>query len=161
MNLYKWPALRLAFVPGLMEGIFDAGLGVALFGMPFTLALSMGFILKAVGPGLVVPAMFVLQKKGWGASKGEETRAQTVLVGCLLGMGSLLQAYALGWLLRSRHAFSHVPQLWRVFPSPFGPHSVEGDRPESLTSTSQSCCLLFHGAQAPTPRKPQASHPRW
>jgi hypothetical protein len=71
MNMYKWPALRLAFVPGIIEAVFDAGLGVALFGMPFTLALSMGFILKAVGPGLVVPAMFVLQKEGWGAEKGE------------------------------------------------------------------------------------------
>ena len=50
MNLYKWPALRLAFVPGIVEALFDAGLGVVLFRMPFTLALSMGFILKAVGP---------------------------------------------------------------------------------------------------------------
>lgn len=70
MNLYKWPALRLAFVPGVIEALFDAGIAVALFGMPYTLALSMGFILKAVGPGLVVPAMFVLQKEGWGADKG-------------------------------------------------------------------------------------------
>lgn len=50
MNMYKWPALRLAFVPGIVEAVFDAGIAVALFGMPFTLALSMGFILKAVGP---------------------------------------------------------------------------------------------------------------
>ncbi|KAI8466952.1 MAG: Sodium/hydrogen exchanger family-domain-containing protein [Monoraphidium minutum] len=70
MNLYKWPALRLALVPGVIEAFFDAGLGVALFGMPFALALSMGFILKAVGPGLVVPAMLALQKEGWGADKG-------------------------------------------------------------------------------------------
>ena len=64
MNLYKWQALRLSLLPGLAEALFDAGLGTALFGMPFTLALSMGFILKAVGPGLVVPAMFALQKDG-------------------------------------------------------------------------------------------------
>jgi len=70
MYMYKWPALRLAFVPGIAEALFDAGIAKALFGMPFTLSLSMGFILKAVGPGLVVPAMFVLQKEGWGADKG-------------------------------------------------------------------------------------------
>jgi hypothetical protein len=70
MALYKWPALRLAFLPGLTEAIFDAGIATAVFGMPFTLALSLGFILKAVGPGLVVPAMFQLQKQGLGAAKG-------------------------------------------------------------------------------------------
>lgn len=70
MSLYKWPALRLAFLPGITEALFDAGIAVAVFGMPFTLALSLGFILKAVGPGLVVPAMFQLQKQGLGAAKG-------------------------------------------------------------------------------------------
>eukprot|EP00879_Flechtneria_rotunda_P028933 GHRR01031174.1.p1 GENE.GHRR01031174.1~~GHRR01031174.1.p1 ORF type:complete len:613 (+),score=115.99 GHRR01031174.1:727-2565(+) len=68
--LYKWPALRLAFIPGLAEAVFDAGIAHAVFKMPFVLALSLGFILKAVGPGLVVPAMFQLQKQGLGANKG-------------------------------------------------------------------------------------------
>jgi NhaP-type Na+/H+ or K+/H+ antiporter len=70
MRMYKWPALRLALVPGLAEALFDAGLAVAIFGMPPTLALALGFILKAVGPGLVVPAMFQLQSLGLGADKG-------------------------------------------------------------------------------------------
>lgn len=70
MALYKWPALRLAFLPGITEALFDAGVATAVFHMPFTLALSLGFILKAVGPGLVVPAMFQLQKQGLGANKG-------------------------------------------------------------------------------------------
>eukprot|EP00882_Tetradesmus_deserticola_P034074 GHRQ01038981.1.p1 GENE.GHRQ01038981.1~~GHRQ01038981.1.p1 ORF type:complete len:499 (+),score=175.50 GHRQ01038981.1:208-1704(+) len=70
MSLYKWPALRLAFLPGVAEALFDAGVAVGVFGMPFPLALSLGFILKAVGPGLVVPAMFQLQKQGLGANKG-------------------------------------------------------------------------------------------
>lgn len=68
--LYKWPATRLAFIPGIAEALFDAGVALAVFGMPFTLALSLGFILKAVGPGLVVPAMFHLQKMGLGSEKG-------------------------------------------------------------------------------------------
>lgn len=70
MKMYKWPALRLALVPGLAEALFDAGVACAVFRMPFTLALSLGFILKAVGPGLVVPAMFQLQKQGLGVNKG-------------------------------------------------------------------------------------------
>ena len=78
MRLYKWPALRLAFVPGLLEAFFDGGLAIVLFGMPPALGFALGFILKAVGPGLVVPAMFQLQKVGLGADKGE----RYLVVGC-------------------------------------------------------------------------------
>jgi solute carrier family 9B (sodium/hydrogen exchanger), member 1/2 len=70
MRRFKYPALRLALVPGLVEALFDAGLGTALFDMPFTLSLCMGFILKAVGPGLVVPAMFRLQRSNLGTDEG-------------------------------------------------------------------------------------------
>jgi len=71
MKMYKWPALRLALVLRLaLKHFFDAGVAHAIFRMPFTLALSLGFILKAVGPGLVVPAMFHLQKQGLGVQKG-------------------------------------------------------------------------------------------
>ena len=70
MNRFKYPALRLALIPGLTEALFDGGLGVALFEMPFLLSLTMGFILKAVGPGLVVPAMFKLQKARLGTDEG-------------------------------------------------------------------------------------------
>lgn len=70
MRKFKYPALRLALIPGLVEALYAAGLGVAVFDMPFTLSLCMGFILKAVGPGLVVPAMFHLQKIGMGVAQG-------------------------------------------------------------------------------------------
>lgn len=81
MRLYKWPALRLAFIPGLIEAFFDGGIASVLFKMPIMLAISMGFILKAVGPGLVVPAMFQLQKAGWGANKGRcRQRGKTTCV---------------------------------------------------------------------------------
>lgn len=98
MKRYKHPAIRLALIPGLIEALYDAGVATgefvlcvrlcaamqlfvfsflysdcvapAIFGMPFTLALTMGFIMKAVGPGLVVPAMFKLQKLGWGKDQG-------------------------------------------------------------------------------------------
>lgn len=70
MRKYKYPAMRLALIPGIIEALYDAGLGVALFNMDYTLGLCMGFILKAVGPGLVVPAMFRLQKNQVGTDQG-------------------------------------------------------------------------------------------
>jgi len=70
MRRFKYPAINLALIPGLIEAVYDAGLAVALFGMSYTLGLCMGFILKAVGPGLVVPAMFRLQKAGIGTDQG-------------------------------------------------------------------------------------------
>ena len=112
MRRYKYPAIRLALLPGLVEAFYDGGLGVgkregvggwvggwvggvcallapapprppppypapptpsppAVYNMPVLLAFTMGFILKAVGPGLVVPAMFGLQKAGLGKDQGE------------------------------------------------------------------------------------------
>lgn len=70
MQRYKFPAIRLALIPGLAEALFDAGLAVALFKMDYSLGLCMGFILKAVGPGLVVPAMFKLQRTKRGTDQG-------------------------------------------------------------------------------------------
>ncbi|KAL6784451.1 hypothetical protein ACKKBF_B01840 [Auxenochlorella protothecoides x Auxenochlorella symbiontica] len=72
MRRYKYPAIRLALIPGLVEALYDGALATApaLFGMPILLGFTMGFILKAVGPGLVVPAMFKLQKTGLGKDQG-------------------------------------------------------------------------------------------
>lgn len=69
LKRFKYPSGKLAIIPGLLEALFDAGLGVAFFGMPFTLSLTMGFILKAVGPGLIVPQMFRLQQQGLGTDQ--------------------------------------------------------------------------------------------
>ena len=63
------PHRRLALLQ--VEAFYDGGLATALFNMPVLLAFTMGFILKAVGPGLVVPAMFQLQKMGLGRDQGE------------------------------------------------------------------------------------------
>ncbi|KAI7845950.1 hypothetical protein COHA_000496 [Chlorella ohadii] len=70
MRRFKYPAMRLALLPGLVEAFYDGGVATALFNMPVLLAFTMGFILKAVGPGLVVPAMFQLQKTGLGKDQG-------------------------------------------------------------------------------------------
>lgn len=43
-------SLRLTFLPGLVEAITVAGAACWLFRMPFTFALSLGFMLAAVSP---------------------------------------------------------------------------------------------------------------
>ncbi|KAL0035158.1 hypothetical protein WJX79_003931 [Trebouxia sp. C0005] len=64
-----WVATRLLLLPGILEAFFDGGLAVALFGMPATFAFALGFILKAVGPALVIQCMFDVQSKRLGTAK--------------------------------------------------------------------------------------------
>ena len=63
-------ALRLTACPGIAEALVVAGTAVWLFKMPFTLGLTLGFILAAVSPAVVVSGMFDLQNKGYGVRKG-------------------------------------------------------------------------------------------
>eukprot|EP00429_Kryptoperidinium_foliaceum_P062688 CAMPEP_0176079620 /NCGR_PEP_ID=MMETSP0120_2-20121206/39822_1 /TAXON_ID=160619 /ORGANISM="Kryptoperidinium foliaceum, Strain CCMP 1326" /LENGTH=529 /DNA_ID=CAMNT_0017413377 /DNA_START=42 /DNA_END=1631 /DNA_ORIENTATION=+ len=65
-----WAVIRLTVLPGVTEAFTGAALGVALFQMPFFLALSMGFILAAVSPAVVVGGMFDLQSRGYGVAEG-------------------------------------------------------------------------------------------
>ena len=66
-----WAATRLLLVPGICEAFFDGGLAIAIFGMPATFAFALGFILKAVGPALVIQCMFDVQQKRLGTAKGQ------------------------------------------------------------------------------------------
>ena len=63
-------ALRLLLVPGIVEAVISGSVAHAAFGMPWLLAYALGFILKAVGPAIVIQLMFDLQKRGWGVDKG-------------------------------------------------------------------------------------------
>ena len=62
-------AVRLLLIPGICEAFFDGGIAIALFGMPVTFAFALGFILKAVGPALVIQCMFEVQQKRLGLEK--------------------------------------------------------------------------------------------
>ena len=64
-------AIRLLLVPGIIEAFFDGGIAIAIFGMPPLFAFALGFILKAVGPALVIQCMFEVQQKRLGAQKCE------------------------------------------------------------------------------------------
>ncbi|KAL7553896.1 hypothetical protein ACHAWF_017258 [Thalassiosira exigua] len=63
-------SLRLTFLPGLVEAASCAAASFWIFGMPPALALSLGFILAAVSPAVVVPGLTRLQKMGYGVEKG-------------------------------------------------------------------------------------------
>jgi len=63
-------AVRLTALPGILEAFIVAAGGIIIFDMEFPLALSMGFILAAVSPAVVVVGMFNLQKAGYGITKG-------------------------------------------------------------------------------------------
>lgn len=64
-----WVASRLLLVPGVIEAFFDGGLIIKIFGMPATFAFAVGFILKAVGPALVIQCMFEVQQRRLGTAK--------------------------------------------------------------------------------------------
>ena len=62
-------AIRLLLVPGICEAFFDGGIAIPIFGMPPTFAFALGFILKAVGPALVIQSMFEVQQRRLGTVK--------------------------------------------------------------------------------------------
>lgn len=64
-----WAAGRLLLIPGICEAFFDGGIAIPIFGMPPTFAFALGFILKAVGPALVIQSMFEVQQKRLGTVK--------------------------------------------------------------------------------------------
>ena len=68
-------AVRLLLVPGIVEALFDGAIAMPIFGMPPTFAFALGFILKAVGPALVIQAMFEVQQKRLGSVKCEHSSA--------------------------------------------------------------------------------------
>ena len=68
-------AVRLLFIPGVVEAFFDGALAIAFFRMPATFAFALGFILKAVGPALVIQCMFEVQQKRLGVAKCETLHA--------------------------------------------------------------------------------------
>ena len=60
-------------MPGVCEALMVAVFSMFIFGMGFILGLSLGFILAAVSPAVVVGAMFELKKKGYGVKQNIPT----------------------------------------------------------------------------------------
>lgn len=59
--------LRLIFLPGLCETLTVVLLAWSIFHMPIALCFTMGFILAAVGPAIILSGMSDLLGKGYGA----------------------------------------------------------------------------------------------
>lgn len=67
------PAIKLSFIPGLLEGFTIIFIASYLFGLSFVEAGILGFIIAAVSPAVVVPQMLDLIDKKRGSKKGIPT----------------------------------------------------------------------------------------
>ena len=82
-----WVTIRLTALPGIVEAFTVSAAAVGIFEMSFSMGLSLGFILAAVSPAVVVVGMFGeyriimknlfyflhyadLQRRGYGIEKG-------------------------------------------------------------------------------------------
>ncbi|XP_015790562.1 sodium/hydrogen exchanger 9B2-like [Tetranychus urticae] len=61
---------RLAFIPCLVEAVAIAITTHLIIGFPFQWGLLLGFVVGAVSPAVVVPAMIDLQQQGYGIEQG-------------------------------------------------------------------------------------------
>lgn len=69
----KFVILRLAFLPGLVEGTIMTIVSHFLLGIPWVWGILLGAILAAVSPAVVIPCLFKLQEQNYGTQKGITT----------------------------------------------------------------------------------------
>ncbi|CAL4061313.1 unnamed protein product [Meganyctiphanes norvegica] len=69
----KFTVLKMALVPVALECTTYGVLGHLLLGMPFLWSFMMGFVLSAVSPAVVVPAILHISGRGFGLNKGIPT----------------------------------------------------------------------------------------
>lgn len=67
------PAIKLSFIPGLLEGITITFLAIFLLDFTFVQGGILGFIIAAVSPAVIVPAMLELMDRGLGKEKNIPT----------------------------------------------------------------------------------------
>ncbi len=67
------PALKMSILPSLLEGFAVAFFSVNFLGFTFVEGGALGFILAAVSPAVVVPAMLDYIEKGYGKAKSIPT----------------------------------------------------------------------------------------
>lgn len=63
-------ALKMSCIPGLIEGLFIAAASMYFLGFTFSQGGMMGFIIAAVSPAVVIPAMLELTENNLGTKKG-------------------------------------------------------------------------------------------
>lgn len=70
LNEVKGPAFAMGVVPCLVEGLAVTVAAVYVLGFSVPSAASLGFVLAAVSPAVVVPSMLYLKNRGLGMDKG-------------------------------------------------------------------------------------------
>lgn len=73
LNRVGATAMKLSFIPGIIEGFTIAFVSVKLLGFSFIEGGILGFIIAAVSPAVVVPQMLHYLEKGIGTNKGIPT----------------------------------------------------------------------------------------
>jgi len=69
LNMIGGPAIRLSFIPGVLEGTALLLLSHFWLNLTWIEGGMLGFILAAVSPAVVVPSMLDLKDGGWGKDK--------------------------------------------------------------------------------------------
>ncbi|HBH49371.1 MAG TPA: potassium transporter [Bacteroidales bacterium] len=69
LNMIGGPAIRMGFVPCVIEGVTVLILSHYILGFSIIEAGMLGFIFAAVSPAVVVPSMLALKDKGFGKNK--------------------------------------------------------------------------------------------
>jgi NhaP-type Na+/H+ or K+/H+ antiporter len=73
LNRIGSPAIRMGFIPVIVEGAAITAISYWLLDLPFYAAGMLGFIIAAVSPAVVVPSMLDLREKGYGKKEGIPT----------------------------------------------------------------------------------------
>lgn len=73
LNRIGGPAIRMSFIPGVIEGIVVMAAAHWLLGLGVLEAGMLGFIIAAVSPAVVVPSMLYLKEIGIGMKKDVPT----------------------------------------------------------------------------------------
>ncbi len=106
------PAINMSFIPGILEGTTVLLIAHYILGFTFIEGGILGFIIAAVSPAVVVPAMLDLKDKGYGQKKEVPT---LVLAGAsvddvfAITIFSLFTGLAAGNAIDYGHIFWSVP----------------------------------------------------
>ena len=73
LNRIGGPAIRMGFIPVIVEGAAITAISYWLLDLPLYAAGMLGFIIAAVSPAVVVPSMLDLREKGYGKKEGIPT----------------------------------------------------------------------------------------
>lgn len=57
--------LSISIIPSIVEGVVNAAMGRAIFGMELNFSYAFGFMLALVGTGVTLPSIFVVIARGF------------------------------------------------------------------------------------------------